>query len=152
MLETSSDILDVLETPVLRRLYRYWDGKRGERGFPARRDIDPVEFSYALGQVMLLDVLYAPQRFRFRVHGTILSLRAGYEMTGRMADDLPGPENRAHLIQRCGHVVATKLPIAIRGDRVIDGRRRRYEALWMPLGPDVETIDMIFGGMVYLDP
>jgi hypothetical protein len=33
----------------LRRLFAYWLEKRGERPFPAKAEIDPVEFSYILG-------------------------------------------------------------------------------------------------------
>lgn len=147
-----ADVLDQIEAPVLRRLYRYWEGKRGTREFPARRDLDPVEFSYALGIILLIDVLREPLRFRFRLHGTTLALRAGYEMTGKMVDDLPGEENRALLLERCHQIVATRKPLSIHGDRRIDGHRRRYETLWLPLGPDDGAVDMLFGALYYLDP
>src|SRR5262252_1200717 len=81
--------LDQIETPCLRKLYGYWASRRGSNEFPARRDIDPLDFPEALGHVVLLDVLYEPLRFRFRLHGTELVRHAGYDMTGKMADDLP---------------------------------------------------------------
>ena len=40
----------------LRRLFAYWLEKRGDRLFPAKAEIDPVEFSYILGYVTLVDV------------------------------------------------------------------------------------------------
>ena len=46
----------------LRRLYLYLDEKRGARAFPARRDIDPLDFPYLLGWILLLDVSHAPLR------------------------------------------------------------------------------------------
>src|SRR5579864_8138687 len=95
-----SSLIDKIETPNLRQLYAYWEGLRRSREFPARRDIDPLDFRYALGHVMLLDVFYQPLRFRFRLHGTALALRAGYDMTGKMADDLPNAHNRSMLIER----------------------------------------------------
>jgi len=39
--------------------------EEGERRFPARADIDPLDFGYVLGHVMLLDVLRDPLRFRY---------------------------------------------------------------------------------------
>ena len=65
--------------PRLRRFYDYWTGKCGERRFPARRDIDPLDFPYVLGNLMLVDVLRDPQRFRVRLHGTNLVARMHYD-------------------------------------------------------------------------
>ena len=39
--------------------------------------------------------------FRFRLLGSELVARAGYDMTGKMADDLPSSENRSVLLGRC---------------------------------------------------
>src|SRR5258708_32501120 len=87
-------LTDNIETPDLRRLYAYWEGLRRGREFPARRDIDPFDFRYALGHVMLLDVLYHPLRFRFRLPGTALALPAGSAMPGQMPAEPPNPVNR----------------------------------------------------------
>src|SRR5579885_2176177 len=59
------DFASALEDQRLVRLYRYWDAKRQGRPYPARRDIDPLDFPYVLGQMMLIDVAYDPLRFRF---------------------------------------------------------------------------------------
>ena len=86
--------LEDIETPYLRRLFAYWQDKRRGKGFPSRRDLDPREFAFALGHVLLIDVLDNPQRFRFRLHGSVLSFRARYDMTGRMDDELPNDDIR----------------------------------------------------------
>lgn len=144
-------LLDKIETPCLRRLYAYWDERRQGREFPARRDLDPLDFRFALGHVLLLDVLAEPQRFRFRLHGSLLTERAGYDMTGRMIDELPNPANRHLLIERCRALVATRQPLAVIDERVLGGRRFGYEAVWLPLAQDGRTIDMLMGGLVYRD-
>jgi hypothetical protein len=59
----AADICD----PRLRRLYEYWLAKKGQRRFPSRRDIDPVDFPYVLGHVILFDVMRGPLCFRVRV-------------------------------------------------------------------------------------
>lgn len=144
-------LLDTIETPCLRQLYLYWEERRRGREFPARRDLDPVEFRFALGHVVLIDVLRDPLRFRFRLHGSELSLRAGYDMTGKMVDDLPNPANRAILLERCAGLVATRLPLRVLDQRPLGKRLFGYEALWLPLARDGSTIDMLMGAVVYRD-
>jgi hypothetical protein len=142
-------LLDDIETPSLRQLYAYWDERRHGRKFPARGDLDPIDFRYVLGNVLLIDVLDNPQRFRFRLHGSDLAARAGYDMTGKMVDDLPNPENRALLIERCRMLVETRRPVAAVDERILEGRRFGYEVVWLPLASDGEHIDMLMAGLVY---
>lgn len=144
-------LLDTIETPCLRQLYVYWDSRREGREFPARRDLDPLEFRFALGHVVLIDVLRDPQRFRFRLHGSELSLRAGYDMTGKLVDDLPNPANRAILLKRCRSLVETRRPTRVLDRRSLGKRLYGYEAVWLPLAGDGYAIDMLMGGIVYRD-
>lgn len=141
--------LDQIETPCLRRLYAYWDERRQGREFPARGDLDPVDFRYILGHVLLIDVLDDPLRFRFRLHGSELAARAGYDMTGKMADDLPNAANRALLIERCRLLVETRQPMAAADERILGRRRFGYEVIWLPLARDGRHIDMLMAGLVY---
>lgn len=145
-------LVDHIETPDLRRLYSYWDGLRRGRDFPARRDIDPLDFPYALGQVILLDVLYTPLRFRFRLHGTTLVLRAGYDMTGKMADELPHPRSRDLLVERCRTVVETRGPAVAAEGKTPGSPWFCLEGLWLPLSEDGETISMVMAALFYRDP
>jgi len=147
-----STFADKIETPELRRLYQYWEESRRGRDFPARRDIDPLHFPYILGSVLLLDVLYEPLRFRFRLHGTDLMLRAGYDMTGKMADALPNAENRAVLLQRCRSLIETREPMVVIQERLLGKQIFGYEALWLPLSEDGVTIDMLLGALLYRHP
>ncbi|WP_162914860.1 PAS domain-containing protein [Desertibaculum subflavum] len=143
--------LEDIETPYLRRLFAYWQDKRRGQDFPSRRDLDPREFAFALGHVLLIDVLERPQRFRFRLHGSVLSFRARYDMTGRMVDELPDEENRAVLLQRCRDLVRTRRPCFARSQRTVDGTAYGYEVVWLPLSSDGEQIDMLLGGLAYFD-
>jgi hypothetical protein len=143
--------LDKIETPCLRQLYAYWDARRGGREFPARGDIDPLDLKFVLGYLMLIDVAYEPLRFRFRLHGSELALRAGYDMTGKMVDELPNEANRAVLLQRCRSLIETRQPVAVINERLIEKRVFGYEAVWLPLAADGHTIDMLLGGLIYRD-
>jgi len=61
---STPDALSQIREPKLGRLYEYWTKRKGSQRLPARRDIDPLDFSYILGSIMLLDVLDDPLRFR----------------------------------------------------------------------------------------
>ncbi len=146
-----SALLEKIETPKLKHLYAYWDERRGGREFPARRDIDPIDFRFVLGNVMLLDVIERPLRFRFRLHGSELARHAGYDMTSKMIDELPNAANRRLLIDRCVALVETRQPIAIINERLLGKRIFGYEALWLPLSEDGVAITMLMGALIYRD-
>src|ERR1700732_1345054 len=82
-----------IKHPKLQRLYNYWAAKCGERKMPARADIDPIDMAFVLGNVILANVVAGtPLGFRIRLHGTTLAERVGYDLTGKMLDDMPVPE------------------------------------------------------------
>jgi hypothetical protein len=43
--------------PILVRLFKYWQSKRGNRLMPSRADIDPTELRSLVYNVMLYDVV-----------------------------------------------------------------------------------------------
>lgn len=138
-----SNILSTVTDDSLRRLYSYWTDKRGDRRFPARRDIDPLDFAYVLGWVTLVDVTYNPTRFRFRLYGSELAHRIGLDLTGAYADQHPNRDFGAMLQQVWQEVVDRREPAAGRYDRVVDSRRQPWEAIRMPLSSNGTTIDML---------
>jgi len=137
--------------PHLHRLYEYWRRRRGTRRFPARSDIDPLDFSYILGNIMLIEVLRNPLRFRMRVHGSRMTQRAGYDLTGKFLDELPIADYRNYVIERCKGLTEAGEPALVHHDRVLDGRRRRYEALWLPLSENGVDVTMLMAALVYKD-
>lgn len=139
-----------LDSEPLHRLFDLWLEKRQGRELPARGDFYPEEMKFILGNLLMLDVLPG-RRFRFRLHGSNLALRAGYDMTGRGAEELPDMENRRVLLARCRAVVEGRKPVGVRKTRPVDGRRFSYEALWLPLSWNGTDIDMLMCGLIYLD-
>jgi hypothetical protein len=133
----------------LRRLYQYWLTKRGDRRFPARGDIDPLDFGYVLGHIMLLDVLRDPLRFRVRVHGSEMAIKAGYDLTGKFLDDLPITDYRRYVRERCEGLVRDGQPVLVWHNRTLDGCTRRYEALWLPFSEDGQQVTMLLCALVY---
>ncbi|HKT20894.1 MAG TPA: PAS domain-containing protein [Stellaceae bacterium] len=75
---------------TLSALLRYWEKKRGKRRMPARRDIDPIEMDRrVLPQLMLCEVAEHGNVIRFRLVGTSLAKRLGFDPTGQRLGDLP---------------------------------------------------------------
>jgi hypothetical protein len=144
-------IKQVLHSPTLIRLYDYWRGKWHGNLLPGRADIDPVDFSYALGDVTLVDVLYDPLRFRFRLDGTRHVEHFGFDMTGQMLDEFPESEMRQAIYNNYRDIVETHQPQRCYRDLTADGRPFRYEALLMPLAADGKKTDMIIVAIAFQD-
>jgi hypothetical protein len=140
-----------LTAPALLRLLRYWEEKRGGRRWPARRDIDPLDFAYVLGNVALLEVLRQPQRFRVRLFGENLVRRIGLEVTGKLLDDVPLPGLRSHFATRCREIVERGAPYRTKGEYFIDERPSHHELIVLPLSEDGETINMLLFAFWFLD-
>ena len=100
---------------------------------------------------MLLDVLREPLRFFVRLHGSNMATRAGYDLTGKLLDDLPVPEYRAYVIARCKGLVNTGAPLAVRHDRLLGGHLQRYEALWLPFSSNGADVTMLLCALIYND-
>lgn len=144
-----AELASTIRDSRLLRLYHYWRTKKGDRRFPTRKDIEVLDLSYVLGHLMLLDVIRDPLRFRVRVHGTDMALRAGYELTGKYLDELPITDYRRYVRARCEGLVARGEPLLVHHDRMLDGHLRRYEALWLPLSDDGQQVTALVCALIY---
>ncbi|HEX2116857.1 MAG TPA: PAS domain-containing protein [Alphaproteobacteria bacterium] len=132
-----------IEQPSLRQLYAYWDQKRRGRRFPARADIDPLELGFVLGNLSLIDVLHEPLRFRFRLQGTMAVSRLGYDLTGKLVDEIPDPEYRQITLATYRTIVEQGQPMRAVREQMYDHKIHRYEIVWLPLANNGESINML---------
>jgi len=132
-----------LDDTRLRRLFAYWLEKRGERQFPARSEMDPVEFPYVLGYVTLVDVEHDPRRYRFRLDGSILVELSGTDYTGRYLDELPGEEYVAFIKETYDRMVDGGKPFRYRKNELLDQQQFSEETLILPLGDNPPAVDML---------
>jgi len=141
-----------IKHPKLQQLYDYWSAKRGERKMPSRADIDPLDMTFIIGNVILVDVIAGtPLGFRIRLHGTNLVERVHYELTGKMLDDLPQVQFRNLTRKSFTKVAKTAEPLRALNDRVLDDQLARYETVILPLSGDDTRVDMLLCGMIYDD-
>ena len=132
-----------LDDDRLRRLLAYWLDKRGDRPFPAKAEIDPIEFPFILGYVTLVDVEHEPRRYRFRLDGSILVALSGTDYTGRYLDDLPGAEYVAFIRQTYDRVVDSGEPFRYRKHELLDQQLFSEETLILPIGDQPPHVDML---------
>ena len=136
--------------PSLRQLYDYWDGKRAGRAMPSRADLDPVDMRFVIGNVIMVDVIEGPPLgFHIRLHGTNLSERVHYDLTGKMLEALPFEEFREITRRSFTKVVTSKELLHVHRDLIMDDRRRAYETLILPLSSDGERVDRILCALFY---
>lgn len=64
-----------------RRVFEYWNERRGDRTAPERADIDPVQIRHALGDTFMLAADFIEQ-LRFRLAGTRICALFGREIKG----------------------------------------------------------------------
>lgn len=81
---------ELFDHATLGALFRYWERKRGARKMPARHDIDPIEMDRRLlPHLMLCEMSEHGNLVRFRLVGTSLAKRLGFDPTGQRLSDLP---------------------------------------------------------------
>jgi hypothetical protein len=148
-LDQADTVRGAIVDPLLQRLYDYWQERRSLRPMPSRSDIDPVDMRFILGNLLLVDALAAPRRFRIRLHGTGLVHRAGYEMTGKMLEELPDAGFGAQAQQCFAAVVDERRPLHSRRSRNLAGRPQPYEAVVLPLSRAAVQVDMLLVGLRY---
>ncbi|MBK8160271.1 MAG: PAS domain-containing protein [Rhodospirillaceae bacterium] len=120
--------------PVLRRMFAYWRDKAGARNMPTRADLDPIDFPYALGYVMLVEVERAPLRFRFRLYGSALvKYFADGDYTGKYADQLLPPDYAPFVVAAYTTAVEGGVPRHAQREMVIDRQILNYDVLTLPL-------------------
>jgi hypothetical protein len=146
------DILSRIAHRDLHRLYDYWQARRKDGRLPARADIHPSELRFLMGNLLLVEALCDPLRFRYRLAGTNLSRFLKVELTGKLLDQHPDPGFRKQATATYTALVETRQPWATRRDTMIDGRLRRYEVLLLPLAADGANVDMILGAMRFRTP
>jgi hypothetical protein len=142
--------LTAIPSELLQRMHAYWLSKCGSHPMPTRAEIDPVDFSWALGNVCLLDVETNPLRLRYRLAGTRLTRLYEMDLTGRTVDDIRLPDLRNLVRSHLQEVVETAKPNLYCISITNNGGPQTYVRLALPLrGPHGEVamilmaIDMV---------
>ena len=132
------------DNPHLSEICSIWEAKRGARGMPSRSDFSPEGLKQFLGNIMLIDVEYAPVRFRYRLIGTNIVNRRLRDSTGRYLDDLYEPEFYELAARSYNFLLDQKRPIRGFGDMSpLNRSYLKFEAVDLPLSENGEAVNMI---------
>jgi len=133
----------------LQRLFRDWE-VRHRSLYPKRRDFDPVDFRYILGQMSIIEIHREPLRFLYRLQGSGMTRYLGFDITGKFMDEAP---NRAWAALACKHleeVATTGVPsVASHFDQLVDDHLWNLEALVLPISRDGTTLDMLISAIAH---
>lgn len=141
-----------LKSTALRALRDYWRQVAGDREMPARRDLDPISIPTLLPHIVMTDVFHDPLRFRYRLLGTLVTKFYERDSTGKWLDrELYGDstDGMLWLFRRC---VCNRAPTAVR--QAVPFVRKDWvtlEGLLMPLSTNGVDIDMLIGGIDFVD-
>jgi len=100
-----SDFRGELNDPDLIRFYDYWASLCGGRSMPSRKDIDPLHIPPAyLPNLMLIEVLQDPRRYKYRLIGTHVVTASGEDRTGRVFENVGFFKIHPVVIQQYDHL------------------------------------------------
>jgi len=141
--------------PILEALLAYWERLRGGRTMPARGEIDPLQLgAKLLPNVVIVDVVDAGARFRFRLCGSAMAEAAGLDLTGKYIDVLNPNKAYADYIQGLyRRVLATHRPVYSETLYVNPGGggpRRQAMRLLCPLSDDGIVVHHVIGVQIFL--
>jgi hypothetical protein len=128
------------------RFYDYWVALRGDRAMPSRKDLDPLQIGTEfLPNLMLIDVLREPRRYRYRLIGTHVVTASGEDRTGRMFENVGFFKVHPVVVEQYGRVADTGQPLySLEAfSNFVSGSTYEVDRLLLPLSSDGRTVDML---------
>jgi hypothetical protein len=147
---TEAAFIDAPRDPRIKALHAYWEGLRGGRAMPARSDVDPAAIPSLLPNIILYEV--APGGgYRVRLVGEEVVRFSGYNATGTQAG-AGMPPRAAEMTTRILDAVTTERAPKFRVGKAHwqpDKAYRDFEACFLPLSADGETVNIVLGGISF---
>ena len=142
-----------LTHPTLAFLRGYWETKRGDRAMPARADIRPFDLKEHLGWMLMVDVLPDLSDFRFKLIGTYVTQYFLGDSTGKTVSEAFASHNPmvSKVLKSLLRMTARdRVPVRAFGDADWIGPGfEKFDAIYLPLSDDGETVNMILHGFVF---
>lgn len=135
-----------LGDPDLIRFYDFWAALRGDRAMPSRKDLDPLHIPPEfLPNLMLIDVLSEPRRYRYRLVGTHVTTASGEDRTGQTFEKVGFFKVHPVVLEQYDRVVNTGQPLHSLEPftNFISGSTYDVDRLLLPLSSDGRTVDML---------
>lgn len=140
-----------VEPDPLARLLSYWNDLRGDRVFPEPREIDPFDFTFALGYIMLLDVTDDGADFRYRLYGTKIAQAYQKDMQDLRTSVFEGVI-REFFIAVYRAVLIRRVPIFTQHEPPPNVFVTRWRRLILPYGRGEDRIERFMVGNMPRNP
>jgi len=147
---TEPVFIDEPRDPDLRALYEYWNTVRGDRSMPQRADIDPTTIPKLLPCILMYTV--APGGgYTIRLVGEEVVSFVGQNATGHPAGSALPPRAAEILIKVLDEVTMERVPKFRAGKAhwQPDKSYRDFEACFLPLSANGESVDIILCGIAF---
>ena len=136
----------------LRRLLAYWQERSGQRNFPRRADVDPIDFRFMLERIALTEVHEDPgnpgmPRYRLRLVGSYWYRLIGSELTGMWTHEFARANQRKLTEDFYAALIEGRQPRFAQRDAIVDDQLLHYEIMLLPLSEDGSRISMIMTGI-----
>lgn len=153
------DSVDKLQHPLIRRLHDDWVAAAPSAGrLPAHDFADPLQLSYLLGLLVVMDVVWPPHtdgfagalRFRYRLVGTDVVARRQRDVTGEFMDQHfdPGVASTGPMV--CSLAVEKRRPVYLTAMRHMFEKHYPLEYIVLPLvDAGGERIDRLVAAQIY---
>ena len=141
-----ADFRERLGDPELIRFYDYWTSLRGDRAIPSRADVDPLHIPREfLPNLMLIDVLREPRRYRYRLIGTQVVAASGEDRTGQTFENVGFIKAHPVVLEQYNCVVENARPLHSLEPftNFATGASYDVDRLLLPLSSDGRTVDML---------
>jgi hypothetical protein len=148
---------DEVEAAAVRTGIAYWRRLRGSRLFPSRIDVLPRDIADLLRHTVLMRVVDGGTDYEYRIVGDAHVVAHGFSIQGRCLSTMDeyAPGYGKVLKTLYDPVVRNRAPFALRGWIARGEEQSEYihsENVFLPLGPDDETVDHVLNFSVYTLP
>jgi hypothetical protein len=138
---------DVMSERHWKQLYQYWLSKHVDGHVPSRRDIDPIiDIPHLVKNLILLD---ARNDFTYRLVGTEVVERHGFDMTGRKSGSSGGDSKVISDWMAALDYVSSELKPRLLMSRIGNDEIARNVMILLPLADKQGQIEMVLVGSFY---
>jgi hypothetical protein len=141
---------DEIAAPV-QPLHDYWQDACGGVLPVPKQKIDPLALpAHLLAHVLLVDVVFDPPDFRYRLIGTEITRFTGRDSTGKLLSEIPYPDEVGQRIGQIYSAVAHAGEVLYAEDPADWASRDfvRMATLLLPATSDGKRTDLIFGAVM----
>lgn len=125
---------DHVEEPRIRRILEHWFDLKVDKPMPSFQQLDPINISYALEIVWIVDVENEPRDFRYRLIGEHIRTAYAENIVGKTLRDIIDPDIEERVYGYYNRVVDEPAVVHIVGRVYAEDRQpARGERIILPL-------------------